>query len=76
MSIFEYDKEKEEKKIRKAEYATGEKNGRAFEIIQLGSEFGKSEAELLEMLQTRLSISKDEASKYMQQYYSVPQKGI
>ena len=38
MSIFEYDKEEEEKKLRKAEYEAGERAG-----IKLGKDLGRKE---------------------------------
>ena len=42
MSIFEYDKEKEEKKLRKAEYEHGLEAGRQ-EGISIGKEAGRQE---------------------------------
>ena len=42
VSIFEYDKEKEEKKLRKAEYEHGLEDGRQ-EGISIGKEAGRQE---------------------------------
>ena len=72
MSIFEYDKELEEKKLRKAEFeagfSEGEFCGRAIEIIELGSEFGLSDAEILTRLQEKLNISQQKAREYLTMY--------
>lgn len=69
VSIFEYDKEKEEKKLRKAEYEAGVqegiRKGRASEIIASGTEFGISKEDTLKRLQEKLGISRAEAEKYM-----------
>ena len=43
VSIFEYDKEKEEKKLRKAEYEHGLEDGRQ-EGISIGKEAGRQES--------------------------------
>lgn len=69
VSIFEYDKEKEEKKLRKAEYEAGVQEGiqkgRASEIIASGTELGISKEDTLKRLQEKLGISRAEAEKYM-----------
>ncbi len=73
MSIFEYDKEKEEKKLRKAEYEAGWKDGEnvgwnkgiSQGIISKGREFGLSDAAIIEQLQTKLGISEADAKNYL-----------
>ncbi len=42
--------------------------GRAFEIIEMGKEFGFSQEETLERLQRKLNIPKEQAQDYMKEY--------
>ena len=69
MSIFEYDKEEEEKKLRKAEYeagmAEGVKQGMAAGIIQTARRCHLSEEEILAQLCEALAISEREAAAYL-----------
>ena len=75
VSIFEYDKEKEEKKLRQAEYENGwvagkiegktegQAEGKTEEIIKLGRRFGKSEEEILQLLQEELHMDREHARR-------------
>ena len=75
VSIFEYDKEKEEKKLRQAEYENGwvagkiegktegQAEGKTEEIIKLGRRFGKSEEEILQLLQEELHMDREHAQR-------------
>lgn len=69
VSIFEYDKEKEEKKLREAEFEAGEANGmligQARAIVSMGREFGLTDEEIAFRLRTTLKISDSEIRKYM-----------
>lgn len=69
VSIFEYDKEKEEKKLREAEFEAGEANGiligQARTIVSMGREFGLTDEEIASRLRTTLKISDSEIRKYM-----------
>lgn len=73
VSIFEYDKEKEEKKLRKAEYEAGWKDGQSEGlniglskgIITMGKRFGLSEEAIINELQETLSCDKKTAIKYI-----------
>ena len=80
VSIFEYDKEKEEKKLRKAEYEHGLEEG-----IAIGKEVGRQEGKqegirvfiqdkqedgiapeiILAKLQRAFSLTKEEAQNYL-----------
>ncbi len=68
MSIFEYDKELEEKKIRKAEYEVGYSEGKAEGIIETGYDCGLSEEDILLRLQKKLNLSLQEARAYLDLY--------
>ena len=69
VSIFEYDKEKEEKKLREAEFEAGEANGiligQARAIVSMGREFGLTDEEIAFRLRSTLKISDSEIHKYM-----------
>ena len=69
VSILEYDKELEEKKLRKAEYeagmAEGVKQGMAAGIIQTARRCHLSEEEILAQLCEALAISEREAAAYL-----------
>ncbi len=78
VSIFEYDKEKEENKLRKAEYEAGWDKGLqigrqegisqgAKGIIAMGREFNLSDAEMIKQLQNNLHISEAEAQNYIKE---------
>ena len=72
VSILEYDKEYEEKKLRKAEYEAGEQEGLnrglAQGIVETGCAYGVSKKEILERLQERLNISCQTAQEYFARY--------
>lgn len=72
VSILEYDKEYEEKKLRKAEYEAGEQEGLnrglAQGIVETGCAYGVSKKEILERLQERLNISGQMAQEYFARY--------
>lgn len=76
LSIFEYDKEEEEKKLRKAEYEAGieagreigERNGRIFGMIDTYVELNISENDIITKLQEKMKLSKEDAQKYLEKY--------
>lgn len=84
VSILEYDKEYEEKKLRKAEYEAGLQQGErlglekgeqeglnrglAQGIVETGCAYGVSKKEILERLQERLNISCQAAQEYFARY--------
>jgi predicted transposase YdaD len=84
VSILEYDKEYEEKKLRKAEYEAGLQQGErlgiekgeqeglnrglAQGIVETGCAYGVSKKEILERLQERLNISCQTAQEYFAMY--------
>ena len=72
VSILEYDKEYEEKKLRKAENEAGEQEGLnrglAQGIVETGCAYGVSKKEILERLQERLNISCQTAQEYFARY--------
>ena len=53
MSIFEYDKEEEERKLRKAEYEAGREAG-----IKVGREAGLKEGKLQKAKETAMALNK------------------
>lgn len=53
MSIFEYDKEEEERKLRKAEYEAGREAG-----IKVGIKVGLKEGELQKAKETAMALNK------------------
>ena len=68
VSIFEYDKEKEEKKLRKAEYEHGLEDGRQEGIlafIQDKQEDGIDPEIILAKLQRAFSLTREEAQNYL-----------
>lgn len=68
VSIFEYDKEKEEKKLRKAEYEHGLEDGRQEGIlafIQDKQEDGIDPEITLAKLQRAFSLTREEAQNYL-----------
>lgn len=78
---FEYDKEKEEKKLRKAEFEAGRTEGRqegwrdgvargAFGMIGMCKELSMPDAQILEQLQQKLQITLSDAQKYLEMYQS------
>lgn len=78
MSIFEYDEEREMKKIRKDEYELGKEEGREegkiWGAVETCREFGKSKEETLEYIQKRFSLSEEEATGYMDQCWEETEK--
>ena len=75
VSIFEYDKEKEEKKLRKAEFEAGRREGRregetlgALGIIEVCRELQMPDAQILEKIQQKLQITLSDAQKYLELY--------
>ena len=84
VSILEYDKEYEEKKLRKSEYEAGLQQGErlgiekgeqeglnrglAQGIVETGCAYGVSKKEILERLQERLNISCQTAQEYFAMY--------
>ena len=76
VSILEYDKEYEEKKLRQAEYEAGEQaglkkgeqigmnRGLAQGIVETGCAFGMPKEMILNRLQERLHISAQRAQEY------------
>ena len=76
VSILEYDKEYEEKKLRQAEYKAGEQaglkkgeqigmnRGLAQGIVETGCAFGMPKEMILNRLQERLHISAQRAQEY------------
>lgn len=76
VSIFEYDKEKEERKLRKAEYEAGWQDGQsegisqgvaqgANGIIAIGRKCNLTDAEIIRQLQASLQCSEAEAVEYL-----------
>lgn len=53
-----------EKKGRIEGRLEGEQKGRAREIVELGREFGLSESKILEKLQGKLNLSRENAAQY------------
>jgi len=49
-------------------WAEGKAEGKAEEIIETGYEFGLSEQEVLERLQTKLNISMEKAQEYFDMF--------
>jgi hypothetical protein len=47
------------------------RKGAAKEIIEMGQEFGLSDAEILERLQKKLNLSAEAATAYLKQYGKV-----
>lgn len=84
VSILEYDKEYEEKKLRKAEHEAGLQQGErlgiekgeqeglnrglAQGIVETGCAYGVSKKEILERLQERLNISCQTTQEYFAMY--------
>ena len=68
MSIFEYDEEKHLKSEREIWKQAGIEEGKAEEIVETGQEFGLSESDILQRLQTRLAISAEQAKAYLVQF--------
>lgn len=63
MSIFEYDKEKEEKKLRQAEFEFGREVGRQEGIIQISEKLGFTPAQIIQQLSEGLEITTEEAER-------------
>ena len=67
VSIFEYDKELEEKKLREAEYQAGwqdgEQSGSISAALKIAVNLGLSKAETIQQLSEILNISLEEAEK-------------
>ena len=59
MSIFEYDKEKEEKKLRQAEYEAGVQEG----ILQMSERLGLTSEQTIQQLSEGLKITTEEAEQ-------------
>ena len=80
VSILEYDKEYEEKKLRQAEYEAGEQaglkkgeqigmnRGLAQGIVETGCAFGMPKEMILNRLQEKLHISAQRAQEYFAMY--------
>ena len=80
VSILEYDKEYEEKKLRQAEYKAGEQaglkkgeqmgrnRGLAQGIVETGCAFGMPKDMILERLQEKLHISREGALEYFSRF--------
>ena len=80
VSILEYDKEYEEKKLRQAEYKAGEQaglkkgeqmgrnRGLAQGIVETGCAFGMPKEMILNRLQERLHISEQRAQEYFARF--------
>ena len=68
VSIFEYDKEEEEKKLRKAEYEAGEREGKITGIIDTLIELKISDRDIIKKLQEKVGISEKEAKEYLKTY--------
>ena len=81
VSILEYDKEYEEKKLRQAEYEAGEQaglkkgeqigmnRGLAQGIVETGCAFGMPKEMILNRLQEKLHISAQRAQEYFSMFY-------
>ena len=67
MSIFEYDKEWEEKKLREAEYEAGLEKG-ALGVIKLAKKFRISDEDIICQLCEELDISQEKAEQIMDVY--------
>ena len=67
MSIFEYDKEWEEKKLREAEYEAGLEKG-ALGVIKLAKKFQISDEDIICQLCEELDISQEKAEQIMDVY--------
>lgn len=82
VSILEYDKEYEEKKLRQAEYEAGEQaglkkgeqigmnRGLAQGIVETGCVFGMPKEMILNRLQEKLHISAQRAQEYFAMFSS------
>ena len=57
-----------EERIRKQGEEEGEIVGKTKEVIKLGRRFGKSEAEIILLLQEELHIDKDKATDFLEKY--------
>jgi hypothetical protein len=53
---------------REEAHTEGEAKGRAEEIIEMGQEFGLTDAAILERLQKKLDVSPEIATGYLKQY--------
>lgn len=61
-------KKKAEKKEKKEGLEEGEIVGKTKEVIKLGRRFGKSEKEIILLLQEELHIDKDKATDFLEKY--------
>lgn len=68
MSIFEYDKEKEEKKLRQAEYEFGREVGMQEGIIQISEKLGLTPAQTIQQLSEGLKITTEEAARIYKEF--------
>ena len=72
MSIFEYDKEWEEKKLREAEYEAGRQDGlesgQIKGIIQVSSQLGLDNAQVISLLCKNMNIDKEKAEQLLIDY--------
>ena len=57
-----------EERIRKQGLKEGLQEGKEVEIIKLGSKFGKSDAEILALLQEELQITEEQAKQVLEKY--------
>ena len=57
-----------EERIRKQGLEEGLQEGKEVEIIKLGSKFGKSDAEILALLQEELQITEEQAKQVLEKY--------
>ena len=86
VSIFEYDKEAEEKKMRRAEYEAGreegeregriagEKEGKIEGIMETLIELEIPDREIIKKLQEKIGISEKEAKKYLKSFKKIELK--
>ena len=57
-----------EERIRKQGLKEGLQEGKEVEIIKLGRKFGKSDAEILALLQEELEITEEQAKQVLEKY--------
>ncbi|WP_243093001.1 hypothetical protein [Roseburia sp. AF25-25LB] len=57
-----------EERIRKQGLKEGLQEGKEVEIIKLGRKFGKSDAEILALLQEELQITEEQAKQVLEKY--------
>ena len=73
MSIFEFDVEKEIKKLRRSEYNYGRDVGReegAAGIIQICQKLGQSKVDTVEQIVSSLHTTEEQAREYLSKYWA------